>query len=134
MYMEQKIKHLEFIQNVITRMAANSFLFKGWCITLVSALFALAAKDANVKYIIIAYIPVSVFWILDGYYLFQERLFRELYNRIRLTNENLIDFSMDTRAYRGGINTWVSSIISTTLCILYISLILSMQIIKYLLI
>ncbi|VVB51174.1 Uncharacterised protein [uncultured archaeon] len=132
--MEQKIKHLEFIQNVITRMAANSFLIKGWCITLVSALFALAAKDANVKYIIIAYIPVSVFWILDGYYLFQERLFRELYNRIRLTNENLIDFSMDTRAYRGGINTWVSSIISTTLCIFYISLILTMLIIMYLLI
>lgn len=131
--MEQKIKHLEFIQNVINRLAANSFLIKGWCITLVSALFALAAKDTNIKYIIIAYIPVSVFWILDGYYLSQERLFRALYDQIRLTDENLIEFSMDTSAYRGGKNTWIFSIISTTLCIFYISLILTMLIIMYLL-
>ncbi|MDW7728319.1 MAG: hypothetical protein SCH70_14675, partial [Candidatus Methanoperedens sp.] len=82
--MEQKIKHLEFIQGVVNRMATNSFLIKGWCITLVSALFALAAKDANFKYIIIAFIPVPVFWILDSYYLWQERLFRALYDQIRV--------------------------------------------------
>jgi hypothetical protein len=45
--MESKLKHLEFIQNVITRMNTNSFLIKVWVATLVSALFALAAKDAN---------------------------------------------------------------------------------------
>lgn len=46
---EKKLKHLEFLQNVITRMNSNSFMIKGWAITLVSALFVLAAKDANVK-------------------------------------------------------------------------------------
>jgi hypothetical protein len=131
--MEQKINHLEFIQNVVNRMAANSFLIKGWCITLVSALFALAAKDANVRYIIIAYIPVSVFWILDGYYLWQERLFRALYDQIRLKEEDSIDFSMNTIAYKGGRNTWIKSIFSTTLCIFYISLIATMLIVMYLL-
>ncbi len=45
--MERKIKHLEFIQIVISRMNSNSFLIKGWTITLMSALFALAAKDTN---------------------------------------------------------------------------------------
>lgn len=136
--MEQKIKHLEFIQAIINRMAANSFLIKGWCITLVSALFALAAKDANVKYIIIAFIPVPVFWILDSYYLWQERLFRALYDQIRVKEENLIDFSMDTSPYRGGsfiqrINTRLKSFFSYTLCIFYISLIITMLIVMYLL-
>ena len=47
--MENKRKHLEFIQSVIARMNSNSFLIKGWSITLVSALFALAAKDSNLN-------------------------------------------------------------------------------------
>ncbi len=131
--MEQKIKHLEFIQGVVNRMAANSFLIKGWCITLVSALFALAAKDTNVKFIIIASIPVSAFWILDGYYLKQERLFRGLYNQIRVKDENSIDFSMDTKTFEGGRNTWINSIFSKTLYIFYIPLITVMLIVRYLL-
>ena len=39
--MEKKLKHLEFIQNAINRMASNSFIIKGWCITLIVGLFAL---------------------------------------------------------------------------------------------
>jgi hypothetical protein len=54
--MEKKLKHLEFIQLVITRMNVNSFLLKGWTVSLVAALFAFAAKDLNIKYIIITYI------------------------------------------------------------------------------
>ena len=41
--MESKIAHLKMVQAVITRMAGNSFLIKGWSVTLVAALFALAA-------------------------------------------------------------------------------------------
>ena len=51
--MEQKLKHLEFIQNVINRMNSNSFLIKGWAVTLIAAIFALAAKDSNFQYIIL---------------------------------------------------------------------------------
>ena len=35
--MEKKIKHLEMIQAVIVRMGNNSFLLKGWSVTLISA-------------------------------------------------------------------------------------------------
>src|SRR5258708_3637589 len=73
---EHKLKHLEFLQFVITRMASNSFLLKGWSVTLVAALFALAAKDSDKKYIVVAYFPVSVFWILDAYFLSKEKQFR----------------------------------------------------------
>ena len=40
-----KLKHLEFIQAAINRMAGNLFMLKGWSVTLIAALFALAAKD-----------------------------------------------------------------------------------------
>gem|GEM_PF-6654994 len=31
---ENKRKHLDLIQAIITRLSNNSFLIKGWCITL----------------------------------------------------------------------------------------------------
>ncbi|MGX1266794.1 hypothetical protein RKD55_004738 [Rossellomorea marisflavi] len=40
--MEEKMRHLELIQNVMSRMASNSFLLKGWTVTLVVGLLAFA--------------------------------------------------------------------------------------------
>jgi len=125
--MEDKQKHLEFIQMVINRMAGNSFLLKGWAITLVVALFVLSAKDTNQSYIFIVYFPVIIFWILDGYFLLQERLFRDLYDDVRKLDEKDIDFSMDTRKYKKNErNSWLRSMFSPTLLWFYLSLIVVM--------
>ena len=77
---DNKIKHLELIQEVITRMNQNSFQLKGWMITIVSALLALYAGSGNVLYIWAALVPTVLFWMLDAYYLQQERKFRGVYN------------------------------------------------------
>ncbi|MGE0407580.1 MAG: hypothetical protein AB7O65_14900, partial [Candidatus Korobacteraceae bacterium] len=97
--MENKLKHLEFIQSAINRMASNLFLLKGWTITLIAALFALATKDSDRVYFLIAYIPAVMFWVLDGYFLSQERRFRSLYDYVRKLEDNQIDFSMDTSLF-----------------------------------
>ena len=82
--MENKLKHLEFIQGAINRMAGNLFFLRGWTITLITALLALLVKKGtNPDYIFIVYFLVVIFWILDGYFLSQERLFRDLYNYVR---------------------------------------------------
>ena len=94
---ENKNKHLEFIQLVITRMNVNSFLLKGWSVTLVAALFAFAAKDTNIQYVLITYVSTPIFWFLDGYYLSQERQYRGLFNEIRLKKEMQIDFDMNAK-------------------------------------
>ena len=94
--MDSKIKHLELIQGIINRMAGNSFALKGWAVTLVAGIFALASKDTDKMYFLIAYVPILVFWGLDAYYLSQERLLRSLFNKVRNTEEEKIDFSMDT--------------------------------------
>src|SRR6266849_541276 len=114
-----KLKHLEFIQSVINRMSGNCFLLKGWSVTLVAALFALAAKDANKNYVIVAYFPVVIFWVIDAYFLSQERLFRGLYDDIRKKKEDEIDFSMNAEQYYCRRNSWASSFFSKTLLLFY---------------
>lgn len=105
-----KIIHLEFIQNIITRMNTNSFQIKEWMITIVSALLALFASsdNENVLYIFVAIAPTLIFWLLDSYYLQQERKYRGLYDDVRglpiPVNQqvDITDFSMNTDKYKGG--------------------------------
>jgi len=128
-----KHKHLEFVQSAVNRMAGNLFLLKGWSITLIAALFALAAKDSNQLYILIAYFPLFIFWSLDGYFLSQERKFRALYDHVRTLDESQIDFSMDTRPFSSDHrNTWLGSMWSQTLIIYYVGLAIVMLILMFL--
>jgi len=116
---ENKHKHLEFIQNVISRMNSNSFLIKGWTITLISALFALAAKDANINYVLITYIVIPIFWLLDGFYISKERQYGDLYKEVAIKEENSIDYNMDPSNYCEGNRTWIAGILSKTLIPFY---------------
>ena len=123
--MENKLKHLEFIQNTITRMAQNSFLLKGWSITIVSAIFVLSEIDSKKEFIYIAYIPVMIFWLLDSYYLFQERLFRKLYATVSTLNESDINFLMvtDDEAKKFKIS-WLKTFFSKTILIFHLSILI----------
>ena len=86
------MRHLEMIQAIITRMATNSFMLKGWAVTLVAGVFVLASKDSNPLYFSIAYIPIILFWFLDSYYLQLERKFRILYKQVGNYNESDLTF------------------------------------------
>jgi hypothetical protein len=112
---EKKLKHLEFIQNIITRMNANSFIIKGWSVTLVSALFALAADKANLKFIFIAYIPIIIFWGLDGFFLSQEKQYRELYNKVAAKKEEDIDFNLNASKFQEYVGGWLRNAFTKTL-------------------
>jgi len=131
--LDAKLKHLEFIQNVIDRMAGNLFFLRGWAVTLIAALFALSAKDTNHTYIWIAFFPAFIFWIFDAYFLSQERRFRDLYNRVREVPEEKINFSMDTKDFKAvEKNSWFSCFCSPTLAGFYLPLLLLMVFIIYL--
>ena len=118
--MDKKIKHLEMIQSVIERMGNNSFLIKGWSITLVSAIFVIAIQDKDKITALWTLFPAIIFWLLDGFYLWQERLLRSLYDHVRILAEKNIDFSMDTSKVRdvrirGRKNMWINAVLSKTL-------------------
>jgi hypothetical protein len=107
--MEAKLKHLEFIQAVIARMATNSFLFKGWSITIAAGLAAFAAANTERALLTIALISTLVFWALDGYYLWLERCFIRLHGRVSILSEEEIDFDMRPDK-AGGFGAWLSTL------------------------
>ena len=118
--MENKRKHLEFIQAIISRMASNLFFLRGWTITLIGALLALFSKNNSPDYIFYFLIViVLIFWILDGYFLSQERSYRDLYNHVRKLKEEEIDFSMDVSSVTNQVRPWEDVVFSKTLSIFY---------------
>ncbi len=117
--MENKIAHLGFIQAVISRMGGNSFLLKGWSVTLVAAIFALSAKDANHQFLLLAYFPVIVFWTLDAFFLHQEKLFRKLYECVAKGEISSNVFTMDTTPVKDYVDSLCSVFFSKTLRLFY---------------
>lgn len=95
-----KIKHLEMVEAIIERMAKNCFQLKGWAMTLVAIVGSLASKDSDKRFIILAFIPIIVFWLLDAYYLQQERRYKSLYREIAEKKEEESDFNLNTRKVR----------------------------------
>ena len=68
------------IQAVVARMASNSFVIKGWSITLTAALLGFAAKDQDASFAWIALGAAAVFASLDARYLALERKYIDLYS------------------------------------------------------
>jgi len=95
----EEIKHLELIQAVVTRLANGSFLIKGWTMTVAGIFFGIAANNLSWKIATTGMIPIIGFWLLDSYYLRQERLFRKLYDDVRKPNVPVEAFSMNIAAY-----------------------------------
>lgn len=76
-------KEIDLIQTVISRISNNSFLLKGWLITLIAVVLAFS-KDSigiqNITYLsCILCLPTIVFWYLDAYFLHKEKCYRKLF-------------------------------------------------------
>lgn len=133
-FSDEQIKHLEFIQGVITRMGANSFQMKGWMVVVVSALLAIYA-DNNTKnglYVLLAIFPTLIFWGLDAYFLQQERKFRGVYNdAAKLSKEpkEVRLFEMPIQNYEGGKYFYWNVLFSKTIVALYLPVMLILLVI-----
>lgn len=122
---DDKQKHLEFLQLAINRVASNSFILKGWNITLIVGLFALSLNKSSSSFLYLALLPAIAFWWLDAYYLRQERLFRELYDSIRQTKRKEIDpYSLNTNKISEKVEGWFCTLFSPTVILLHGSVIL----------
>ena len=77
-------KEIDLIQGIINRMAHNSFLLKGWTITIIVAVLALTKNTLVTNdltyFSIILLIPLIVFWYLDAFFLHKERCYIKLYD------------------------------------------------------
>ncbi len=112
------LEHLKLVQGVISRMGQNSFALKGWSVTLVAALMALAVNTQRRSYALLALFPSAVFWGLDAYYLWQERRFRDVYNEVCAGQRDTYSLAPPHltlwRRFRGWLRTLVRP---TVLCL-----------------
>ncbi len=96
------VKHMEITLDVISRLAGQSFAVKRLSVLVVAGGLGLAAVlEARGVLLFGVSFLIVVFWFLDGYYFWRERLFRGLYDRLRI--QTATDYSMETVKYRKGI-------------------------------
>lgn len=137
MKIEEKIQHIEFIQNTITRMNNNSFQIKKWMLTITAGFIGFYASSKNTLFLIAPICIVIVFAMLDTYYLQLERKFRGLYNDVCNIEKSKLEkdisvYDMDISSYRGGFYSFWSTLISPSVLPLYLCVIISLLLIKYL--
>ena len=77
---EIKSKHIDLAQSIITRMAQNSFVIKGWMITIVVGLFVFLQNDNYKNNFLIYLFPII------GFCLDQD----QLGSRSTITIDNLV--------------------------------------------
>ncbi len=112
-------KELDLIQDVVKRMAANSFVVKAWLVGVLGAMITLS-KDSlfvscgccchKTQALLISFsllLPVLCFWFLDAFFLKQERLFREVYKWA-------VKYRSQTNDYLYDLNTYVRTVGTNT--------------------
>lgn len=118
---ESRIRYLEAIQRVIDRLSNTSFILKGWAVSLVAGLMALAASGTNHGYVLVAYIPTVVFWLLDAYFLMMERQYRQFF-------EENMDLSREVKCFtlkreKATFHMFAEAALSITMLLTYVPLI-----------
>lgn len=117
---QERIKFLEFIQNTIIRMNTNSAQIKTLCIAIISALFAVYSANQNKQIILIVFMPLCLCCLLDMYYLWQERKFRDLYNEVIKETSTIKDFDFSSfRNYQKGFLPYMKVFLSHSIWVFY---------------
>lgn len=112
--MDEKIlKHLDFVQNTINRMSTNSFIIKGWTITLIAVIFSLNKLEGNYLFtysdynfpteIVVIIFLILLFWFTNAYFLQQERRYIYIYSKLieqyNSSNSNNLILDMNYKNY-----------------------------------
>lgn len=86
-------KEIDIIQNCINRMASNSFLIKGWFITLILGLITFGYEKLNFKLLITISLIITILcWISDAFFLQLEKKYIKKYNWIIKNRSTALDF------------------------------------------
>jgi hypothetical protein len=130
-FTSERIKHLEMIQSVITRLGGNGFVVKGWGVTVAGALLGLAVNKSDAGLAYVTLVPIVAFWLLDGYLLWSERCFRALFEMVRASDAAVVPFAMaatgttfrrsaDAAGHR--VHSWPVTMLRPTLLVFYAGL------------
>lgn len=110
------LEELRMIQDVIRRLSSQSFLVKGWTVTLVLGSLLLEGGELGPLF---AIVPVLAFWWLDAHFLRSEHRFRRMHQWVARhradSEESLLD--LDPSRFDGEVGSpWRLMASSTLLC------------------
>lgn len=116
-------KEIDLIQACITRMANNSFLLKGWAISIIAVVLALADKAANPALLsTVLLIPLLSFWYLDAFFLRTEKMYRKMYEWVlekRKNNDSTFLYDLNPNRFKDGVGSIREVMLSITLKCFY---------------
>lgn len=113
------VDEIKVIQDVIKRMAENSFKIKGWTVTLI--VITLIFKGKSDTNHLLAFLPLFSFWILDTYYLRTERIYRKLYGWVvknRPTSDDYL-FDLNPKRFEKDVDGYLKTMFSISLRMFY---------------
>lgn len=127
--LKMKIKVLEFLQDIISRMADNSFKIKGWSIALTVSLYTLLIVmvrldklEGSHLLVLLPVVPIFILSVLDAYYLKLERGFRKKYNEVaKIKNDDFSEKNLELRPNNEKINI-CTVYFSKSILLFYISI------------
>jgi hypothetical protein len=112
-------KEIDLIQACIARMASNSFLLKGWAVSIIAVILALADKALNPALLsAVVLIPLISFWYLDAFFLRTERMYRKMYAWViekRSANDNSHLYDLNPHRFADDVDSTRKTMWSITL-------------------
>ena len=103
------LKEIDLIQSILSRLSQNSFLVKGWAISVVVGILALSSEKAGANLACwFAIISTCCFWFLDAFFLKTERLYRWKYNWVIQNRLHTQDFSYDLNPHNSKM--WIPEV------------------------
>jgi len=109
------------ILSIINSISQNNLILKGWTVVSIPVFFVLSESSGHEYFIYLAYLITIILWSLDGYLLFKQRLYMQLYNKVRLTDESSIDYIIVIATLDRS--EFIKSVLSKTLILFYGSMI-----------
>lgn len=120
---DELFKEIDLIQGCINRMAQNSFMLKGWALTIFAGVTAFT-KGENfsdpVTLIFTTIVPFVCFWILDTFFLRTEKKYRKMYEEMLIKRKaNNADGQYNLNPRRFKVECFLKVMFSTTMILFY---------------
>lgn len=92
---EDRRKHLDYIQAVVTRQSAASASAKGWLLPVITAVFGFAITQHVWLLALLGICLIAVFAYVDASYLRSEKAYRDLYKAVSRSERIVPQFTLD---------------------------------------
>lgn len=125
---EELHKEIDLIQNCIQRMSNNSFLIKGWLITIIAGVVTLSHENMNVSIFLILVFATIIFWGLDAFFLRTEKKYRKMYTWMleqRKLDSRELQYDLEPKRFDNQVESVLKLMFSPTLAGFYLCVLIA---------